>query len=111
MEIAVAEQGAFCVPPSISIDEARGHAMHYRTSAFGGLTQLFSRPKPDDITLVANGLRFVPYWHTACHLRVVYDRYETYRFPVATPENVVSLSIGESKFEIESDRKERAMLV
>jgi hypothetical protein len=111
MEIAVAEQGAFCVPPTISPDEARGYAAHYRTSAFGGLTQLFSRPKPDDIAVTASGLRYVPYWHAAAHLRVVYDRYETYRFPVATPENVISLSIGESKFDIESDRKERSISV
>jgi hypothetical protein len=111
MEIAVAEQGAFCVPPTISVDEARGHAAHYRTSAFGGLAQLFSRPKPDDISVVPNGLRFVPFWHVASHLRVVYDRNETYRFPVGTPDNVVSLSIGEKTFDVEAERKDRAITV
>jgi hypothetical protein len=111
MEIAVAEQGAFCVPPALSLDEARGHAAHYRTSAFGGLTQIFSRPKPEDITVTATGLRFVPYWHVSAHLRVVYDRHETYRFPIPSPDHVVSLGIGEGTFPVESDRKERTISV
>jgi hypothetical protein len=111
MEIAVAEQGAFCVPPALSIDEARGHASHYRTSAFGGITQLFSRPKPDDIAVVSSGLRYVPYWHVSTHLKVVYDRRETYRFPIALPENVVSVQIGETAFDIDGERKERGITI
>jgi len=111
MEIAVAEQGAFCIPPTLSPDEARGYAAHYRTSAFGGITQLFSRPKPDDVTVTANGLRYVPYWYVSSHLKIVYDRRETYRFPVGVPENVVSLRVGETSFDLDGERKDRGITV
>jgi len=111
MELAVAEQGSFYLRPTLSLDEARGHAAHYRTSAFGGITQIFSRPKPEDITVASNGLRYDPYWHVSAHLRVVYDRNETYRFPIAGPDHVVSLTLGATTFPIEGERKDRAIAV
>jgi hypothetical protein len=111
VELAVAEQGSFYLPPSISVDEARGHASHYRTSAFGGITQLFSRPKPDDVVVQPGGLRCEPIWHVSAHLRVVYDRHESYRFPISSPEHVISLSVGGATFDIEGERKDRAIAV
>ena len=109
MELAVAEQGSFYLTPTLSLDEARGHAAHYRTSAFGGITQIFSRPKPDDVAVQATGLRYDPFWHVSAHLRVVYDRNESYRFPVSSPENVVALTLGGTKFDVEGERKERGI--
>jgi hypothetical protein len=111
MEIAVAEQGSFCFPPTLSVDEARGHASHYRTSAFGGLAQMFSRPKPDDVSVVLVGLRYEPFWHVSAHLRVVFDRNESYRFAIASPEHVTALTIAGRKFEIKGERKDRAIAV
>jgi hypothetical protein len=111
VEIAVAEQGSFCLPPTLSVDEARGHAAHYRTSAFGGITQIFSRPKPDDVSVQSCGLRYEPFWRVSAHLRVVYDRNESYRFPIATPENVTALTIAGETFAIEGERKDRAIAV
>jgi hypothetical protein len=111
MEIVVAEQGSLYLAPTISAEEARGHAGHYRTSAFGGLTQLFARPKPDDVAVQPVGLRYEPFWHVTAHLRVAYERRESYRFPISTPENVVSVAIGNASFDVDGERKERGITV
>jgi hypothetical protein len=111
MEIAVAEQGSLYLAPSLSAEEARGHAGHYRTSAFGGLTQLFARPKPDDIVVQPLGLRYEPFWHVTAHLRVAYERRESYRFPISVPEHVVSVAIGNASFDLDGERKERGITV
>jgi hypothetical protein len=95
----------------MSAEEARGHAAHYRTSAFGGLTQLFSRPKPEDITVHPTGLRYNPFWHVKAQFRVSYERHETYRFAVATPEHVVSIDIGATSFDVDGEHKGRGITV
>lgn len=88
MEIVIAEQGAFCLEPPISADEARGRATAQKTSAFGALSRLLSRPKPDDIAMEEQGLCYVPYWHAKAHVRFIYDRREVYSVPAKTPYTV-----------------------
>jgi hypothetical protein len=111
MELAVAEQASLFIPPSISAEEARGHAAHFRTSAFGGITQLFSRPKPEDVVVQPVGLRYDPFWHVTAHFRVAYERRESYRFAISSPEHVVSIGIGGASFDIDGERKERGITV
>lgn len=102
MDIALAEQGTFVVAPAISPDEARGRAASFKGSALGALAQLFSKPKPDDVSVEARGLRYEPVWHATCHVRIVYDRRETYRFAVKTPEHVASVAFGEASYAVEA---------
>jgi hypothetical protein len=101
LDIALAEQGSFVIAPAISPEEARGRAASYKGSAFGALAQLFSKPKADDVAVEARGLRYEPVWHATCHVRIVYDRRETYRFPVKTPEHVASIEFGGVSFAVE----------
>jgi len=101
LDIALAEQGTFVVAPAISPEEARGRAATYKGSAFGALAQLFSKPKADDVTVESRGLRYEPVWHATCHVRIVYDRRETYRFPVKTPDHVASVEFGGTSYPVE----------
>jgi hypothetical protein len=102
LDIALAEQGTFVIEASISPEEARGRAATYKGSAFGALAQLFSKPKPDDVAVEARGLRYEPFWHATCHVRIVYDRRETYRFAVKTPDHVASISFGDATYPVEA---------
>jgi hypothetical protein len=111
MEIVVADQSTFCISPSMSLEEAKGRIAAHKVSAFGGITQFFSRPKPEDVAVDARGLRFEPLWHATAHFRIVYDRRETYRFPIKSPENVAGVEIGGTTFSIDGDKKERGISV
>jgi hypothetical protein len=103
LDIALAEQGTFVVAPAISPEEARGRAATYKGSAFGALAQLFSKPKTDDVSVESRGLRYEPVWHATCHVRIVYDRREVYRFPVKTPEYVASVELGGNVYGVENN--------
>jgi hypothetical protein len=99
MEIVIAEQGAFCLEPPISADEARGRATAQRTAAFGTLSRLLSRPKPDDISVEEQGLCYVPYWHAKAHVRFVYDRRELYSVPTKT-RYTIGATIGGNDYAV-----------
>jgi len=111
LDIEVAEQGSFVVAPVVSADEARGRAASFKGSPFGAITQLFSRPKADEVHLEARGLRYEPVWHATCRLRIDYERRETYRFPVQTPAHVAAVTIAGSTFPVEAERKESVIVV
>ncbi|HEY9084618.1 MAG TPA: hypothetical protein VIN40_01550 [Candidatus Tyrphobacter sp.] len=85
MEIVIAEKGAFCFEPAISLDEARGRASAHKGAAFGTLSRLFSRPKDEDVTISDLGLCFFPIWHAKARLRFIYDRNDSYKVSVKSP--------------------------
>lgn len=93
MEIVIAEQGAFCYEPVITVEEARGRASAQKVSAFGTLSRLFARPKEGDITISDLGLWYLPFWHSKAHLRFLYDRREAYKVPIKT-RHVASVAVG-----------------
>jgi len=99
MEIVIAEQGAFCFEPSVSAAEARGCAGAHKTSAFGTLSRLLSRPKEEDISVEEQGVRYLPLWHAKAHLRFVYDRRESYRVTTKTP-HVKTVTIGPNEYRL-----------
>jgi hypothetical protein len=79
MDIQLADQHIYRLDDRMSPDEIRQRAMDRRTGAFGGgLENLFSRPKADDIELVASQRRLEPFWHVACSALYVYDRSHDY---------------------------------
>lgn len=104
MEIVIAEQGVFSLTPAFSGDEARGRANAQKASVFGTLARLLSRPKDEDITVQAMGLRYEPLWHAAAHLRFVYDRKEAYR---VTPKSthVTSVNVYGNDLSIANQRQ------
>ncbi len=85
MEIVIAEKGAFCFEPVISVEEARGRASMHKGSAFGTLSRLFAHPKDEDVAITDQGLCYLPLWHAKARLRFLYDRNESYKVPIKTP--------------------------
>lgn len=87
MEIELADQHVYVLDERLTVDEIRQRAMDRRTGAFGsGIGNLLSRPKADDIELVASQRRLEPFWHVACQARYVYDRSHDYTIPASGPE-------------------------
>ena len=99
MEIVIAEKGAFYFDPVITAEEARGRAGAHKVSAFGTLSRLFARPKPEDIAISDQGLCFFPMWHAKAHLHFRYDRGESYKLPIKTP-HVAVVTVGESDYAV-----------
>jgi len=99
MEIVIAERGAFYFEPAITAEEARGRASAQKTSAFGTLSRLFSRPKAEDIAISDEGLWYLPMWHAKAHLHFVFDRSETYKVPIKAP-HVATVSIGANDYAV-----------
>ncbi len=87
MEIELADQHVYVLDERLTADEIRQRAMDRRTGAFGsGIGSLLSRPKADDIELVASQRRLEPFWHVACQARYVYDRSHDYTISASGPE-------------------------
>lgn len=84
MDIQLADQHIFRLDDRLTPDEIRQRAMDRRTGAFGGgLENIFSRPKADDIELVDSQRRLEPFWHVGCNAVYVYDRSHEYTVPVS----------------------------
>jgi hypothetical protein len=87
MEIELADQHVYVLDERLTVEEIRQRAMDRRSGAFGsGIGSLLSRPKADDIELVASQRRLEPFWHVACHALYVYDRSHDYTVPASGPE-------------------------
>jgi hypothetical protein len=79
MDIQLADQHIYRLDDRLTPEEIRQRAMDRRTGAFGGgLENLFSRPKADDIELVDSQRRLEPFWHVGCSALYVYDRSHDY---------------------------------
>ena len=84
MDIQLADQHIYRLDDRLTPEEIRQRAMDRRTGAFGGgLENLFSRPKADDIELVDSQRRLEPFWHVGCSALYVYDRSHDYAVPAS----------------------------
>ncbi len=87
MDIALADEKAFHLPPQVTLDEARARADEKRTNLVAGtMGALISRPKPEEIQLLSTEHRLEPFWHIAVSSRTVYDRSRTYTVAVGGSE-------------------------
>jgi len=107
MDIHLADQKIFVLEENLSAEEIRQKAMDRRSSAFvSGLGSLLSRPKPDDIVLLATQRRVEPFWHVACRARFVYDRSHEYFVPASGPE-VKAVTINGATYDVNDAAKPR----
>jgi hypothetical protein len=84
MDIQLADQHIYRLDDRLTSEEIRQRAMDRRTGAFGGgLENIFSRPKADDIELVDSQRRLEPFWHVGCNAVYVYDRSHDYTVPAS----------------------------
>ncbi len=100
MEITLGTPRIFALDQRISIEEMRKRADEKKTGAVGsGIGGLLSRPKADDVELVASQRRLEPFWHVACTAHYVYDRTRRYTVPASAPD-VRSVSFLGSDFPV-----------
>ncbi|WP_406669945.1 hypothetical protein V7O67_09620 [Methanolobus sp. ZRKC4] len=57
-----------------SFEEMKELAWNKKTAAFGGIKNLLSRPKPDDINIIHAEKQYKPFWHAVCSSNFEYKR-------------------------------------
>jgi hypothetical protein len=104
MEIAVADERAYWIKETLTIEQAQGRAWAKKADAFGTITKLFQRPKDTEIELIYSEKRYEPFWHVVCQARYVYDRERKHTINVEGSE-VKALTIQGERYEVEEKPK------
>jgi len=87
VDISLGESRIIALEPRHYYDDALRKAEEKKTGALGtGIGGLLSRPKPEDVVLVATQRRVEPFWHVACTAHYRYDRTRTYTVPASAPD-------------------------
>ena len=72
MELRLPTPHAFMINPTLPHDDAQQQAVDKRTSIVaGGLSGLFSRPKPEEVDLAYSEFRYEAFWHVVGSVRCV----------------------------------------
>jgi hypothetical protein len=105
MEISVVDQKVFLIPETITGDQARERAWDKKTAAFSsGISNLFSRPKAEEIEVTYGEKRYEPFWYVLCQGHYAYDR--SARFPVkATGPEVKNVTVAGQDYCLVNDKK------
>jgi hypothetical protein len=87
MELRLPTPHAFIVNPTLQRDIAQQQAVDKRISIVaGGLSGLFSRPKPEEVDLAYAEFRYEAFWHVVATVRYVFERNKTFTVPVTGAE-------------------------
>lgn len=87
MDISLAQEKAYHLIPQFSLDVARDRVEQKKTSLVAGTVgALLSRPKPEEIQLVAAENRLEAFWQITIAARTVFDRNRSYSVAVGGPE-------------------------
>lgn len=65
-----------------SFDEMKELAWNKKTAAFGGIKNILSRPKPEDINITHSEKQYKPFWHVVCSTHFDYKRKQEYHIPI-----------------------------
>ena len=101
MEITLADERAFVLTESLTLDQAEGRAWSKKTDAFGSLvklTSLLQRPKDEEFELLVKEHRYQPFWHIVCQADYIYERSREYS-AAAGPE-AGSVTIDEKTYPV-----------
>jgi hypothetical protein len=87
MDIQLGTERIFVLRERDGTDQLRQQAMDHRTQAFGsGIGSLLSRPKPEDVELIASQRRLEPFWHVSGRAVYEYERSRPYPIAASGPE-------------------------
>ena len=87
MDIYLATEHAFHLIPQFTLDVARDRVEQKKANLVAGTVgALLSRPRTEEIQIVAVENRLEPFWHIAIAVRTVYDRSRTYTVGVSGAE-------------------------
>jgi hypothetical protein len=111
VDIELAPQRIFALTDQLSAEEVRVRAMDRRATAISsGIGGLLSRPKADDIALIASQRRVEPFWHVAGRARYVYDRTREYSVPPSGAE-VKSVEFGGTSYDVVASKAGRGFKI
>jgi hypothetical protein len=98
--------------PRLAVDDLRRRAEERKTASLGtGIGGLLSRPKSEEVVLVATQRRIEPFWHVDCHAHYVYDRTRTYTIPSSAPDVRAVTLLGEHYQVVQSGKAPAAFAV
>ncbi|MFN8630687.1 MAG: hypothetical protein U0838_10315 [Chloroflexota bacterium] len=87
MDIQLGDSRILALEPKFYYDDALKRAEDKKTGALGsGIGGLLSRPKPEEVQLIATQRRMEPFWHVLCTAHFKYDRTRTYTVPASGPD-------------------------
>jgi hypothetical protein len=100
MELRLPTPHAYIVNPTLQHDAAQQQAIDKRiTIVAGGLSGLFSRPKPEEVDLAYAEFRYEAFWHAVATVRYVFERNKTFTVPVMGAE-VRKVTVLGQEFEV-----------
>jgi hypothetical protein len=100
MDLRLPVPHAYILNPTLNRDVAQQQAVDKRlTIVAGGLTGLFSRPKPEEVDLTYSEFRYEAFWHVVTSVRYAFERNKTYSVPVTGAE-VRKVAVLGQEFEV-----------
>ncbi len=106
MDIYLAQELAYYFIPQLSLEAARQQVdLKKALWVAGTVGALLTRPKPEEIQLVASESRLEPFWQVKVATRITYDRKCTYSVPV-TKTDVQNVTLGGLTLPVEAKPKE-----
>jgi len=100
VDISLGEPKIYGLDARFPMEELLRRAEEKKTSALGtGIGGFLSRPKHEEVVLLATQKRVEPFWHVACTAHYVYDRTRMYTVPASAPD-VRSVTLLGSDFQV-----------
>lgn len=109
MDIYLAPEQIFYYVPHFTLEIARDRVEQKKVGLVAGTVgAIFTRPKPEEITLISMENRFEPLWQVSAASRTRFDRNCTYNVTVSGPE-VQSVTVMGQEAILDSQSKERVI--
>ncbi len=100
MDLRLPAAHAYVLNPALDFEAAKQQAVDKRLNIVaGGLSGLFSRPKPEEVDLAYSEFRYEAFWHVVCTVRYVFERNKNYSVLVAGAE-VRKVTVLGQEFEV-----------
>ena len=100
MDLRLPTAHAYVLNPVLNFEAAKQQAVDKRlTIVAGGLSGLFSRPKPEEVDLAYSEFRYEAFWHVVCSVRYAFERNKNYNVPVTGVE-VRKVTVLGQEFEV-----------
>ena len=101
VNLGVAESRMLVLTGEKSFDEMKELAWNKKTTAFSGLKNILSRPKPEDIHITHSEKQYKPFWHVVFSTNLEYKRKQDYQIKIKD-KSVRSVNIFGEDLEVDA---------
>jgi hypothetical protein len=105
MDIIIGNEQIFRLQPKLTMERVLEKAWDKKTSVFGGLKNIFNRPRSEEIQITYSEFRYEPFWHVACNVHYDYDRMSSYNIKIPDPE-VKRVTIDGKDYSVTTDPRQ-----